>query len=75
MTSRLLRSTLACFIIVCTFAVPAFGISLSCSSGVGGQAATTSESFNLDDSTSLKENLVLGFGSISLDRQAEGTGK
>ena len=75
MTSRLLRLTLACFIVACTFAVPAFAISVSCSSGAGGQAASSSESFNLDDSTSLRESLILGSGSISLDRQAEGTGK
>jgi hypothetical protein len=33
------------------------------------------EGFNLDTSTSLKENLILGSGSISMDRQAAGTGK
>ena len=75
MMSRPLRLTLACFIVVCTFAVPAFAISVSCSSGAGGQAASSSESFNLDDSTSLRESLILGSGSITLDRQAEGTGK
>jgi hypothetical protein len=75
MMSKLLRLTLACFIVVCTFAVPALAISVSCSSGAGGQAASSSESFNLDDSTSLRESIILGSGSISLDRQAEGTGK
>jgi hypothetical protein len=66
---------LTCIIVVCASAVPVFGISLSCSSGGGGEASSTSESLNLDDSTSLKENLILDSGSISLDRQAEGTGK
>ena len=75
MMSRFLILTLTCFIVVCTFAVPALAISVSCSSGAGGQAASSSESFNLDDSTSLRESLVLDSSSISLDRQAEGTGK
>ena len=75
MTNKLLSSTLTCIIIVCTSAIPAFGISLRCSSGDGGEAASTSESYNLDDSTSLKENLILGSGSIVIDRQAAGTGK
>ncbi len=75
MIFKLLSSTLTCIVIVCAFASPAFGISLSCSSGDGGGAASSSESFNLDDSTSLKENLVLGSGSISMDRLAAGTGK
>ena len=75
MICKLLSSTLMCIIIVCAFALPAFGISLSCSSGDGGGTASSSEGFNLDASTSLKENLVLGSGSISMDRQADGTGK
>jgi hypothetical protein len=75
MICKLMNSTLMCIVIVCAFAVPAFGISISCSSGDGGGAASSSESFNLDASTSLKENLVLGSGSISMDRQARGTGK
>ena len=75
MVSRLLSSTLACFIVVCVFAAPAYCISVSCSSGDGGESASARESFNLDDSTSLKENLVLGSGSISMDRRAAGTGK
>ena len=75
MICKLLSSTLTFIIIVCAFALPAFGISLSCSSGDGGGTASSSEGFNLDASTSLKENLVLGSGSISLDRQAAGTGK
>jgi len=70
MICKLLNSTLMCIVIVCAFAIPAFGISISCSSGDGGGAASSSESFNLDASTSLKENLVLGSGSISMDRQA-----
>lgn len=74
MMSKPLILTSTCFIIVCTFTVPAFAISVSCTSGAGGQAATTSESFNLDGSTSLRESLILGSGSISLDRQAAGTG-
>ena len=75
MICKLLSSTLMCTIIVCTFAAPALGISLSCSSVDGGGAASSLESFNLDASTSLKEKMVLGSGSISMDRQAAGTGK
>ncbi len=75
MTSKILSLTLTCFIAVCTFSAPAYCISVSCSLGDGGGSASARESFNLDDSTLLKENLVIGSGSISIDRRAIGTGK
>lgn len=75
MVSKLHRLMSTCFIIVCAFAAPALGISVSCSSTASGKAASSLESFNLDGSTSLREGITLGSGGISLDRQAIGTGK
>jgi len=53
---------------------PVFGISVSCSSGGGGGSVSSSETFDIDDSTSLQESISLDFGSISKSRQASGSG-
>ena len=75
MAGTLLRMTMNCFIIMCIIAAPALSISVSFSSAKGGVSSSSSESFDLDDSTSLQEDVTLNSGQISLNRQAEGTGK
>lgn len=75
MAGTLFSMTINCFIILCIIAAPALSISISFSSAKGGVSSSSSESFDLDDSTSLQEDITLDFGQISLDRQAEGTGK
>ncbi len=56
----------------CVF--PAAGISIGCSSGGGGESVSSSDTFDLDDSTSLQESISLDFGSISKYRDASGSG-
>jgi len=56
----------------CVF--PAAGISVSCSSGGGGETVSSSDNFDLDDSTSLQESISLDFGIISKSRDASGSG-
>jgi len=75
MAGKLFRMTINCFIILCIIAAPALSISISFYSAKGGVSSSSSESFDLDDSTSLQEDITLNSGQISLDRQAEGTGK
>jgi len=75
MAGTLLRMIMNCFIIMCIIAAPALSISVSFSSAKGGVSSSSSESFDLDDSTSLQEDVTLNSGQISLNRQAEGTGK
>jgi hypothetical protein len=75
MAGTLLRMTMNCFIIMCIIAAPALSISVSYSSAKGGVSSSSSERFDLDDSTSLQEDVTLNSGQISLNRQAEGTGK
>ena len=75
MAGTLLRMTMNCFIIMCIIAAPALSISVSFSSAKGGVSSSSSERFDLDDSTSLQEDVTLNSGQISLNRQAEGTGK
>ena len=74
MAGTLLRMIMNGFIIMCIIAAPALSISVSFSSAKGG-LSSSSESFDLDDSTSLQEEVTLNSGQISLNRQAEGTGK
>jgi hypothetical protein len=75
MAGTLLRMIMNCFIIMCIIAAPALSISVSLSSAKGGVSSSSSESFDLDDSTSLQEDVTLNSGQISLNRQVEGTGK
>ena len=75
MAGTLLRMTMNCFIIMCIIAAPSLSISVSFSSAKGGVSSSSSESFDLDDSTSLQEDITLDSGQISLNRQAEGTGE
>ena len=75
MACTLLLITVNCFIILYIIAAPALSISVSYSSADGRVSSSSLESFDLDDSTSLQEDITLDFGRIYLDRQTEGTGK
>jgi len=55
-------------------ASPVIAISISCSSGGGGEFVSSSETFDLDDKTALQESVSLDAGSIFKSRQAEGSG-
>ncbi|TFH47874.1 MAG: hypothetical protein E4G89_07210, partial [Methanothrix sp.] len=71
MAGRLLGLTLTWLMTVFTIAAPVSGIQVSCRTG----DVSSTESFDLDDSTSLYEQLDLNQGSIYQDRQASGAGK
>ncbi len=71
MVGRLLGLTLTWLMTVFTIVAPVSGIQVSCSTG----DVSSTESFDLDDSTSLHEQLDLNRGSIYQDRQASGAGK
>jgi len=75
MTGRLLGLTLTWLMAVFTIAAPVSGIQVSCSVGYSGASVSSTESFYLDDSTSLQEHLDLNPSGIYQDRQASGTGK
>lgn len=53
---------------------PVFAISISCSSGGGGESISSSDTFDLDDTTALQESINLDAGSIFKSRQADGSG-
>ncbi len=72
MAGRLLGLTLTWLMTVFTIVAPVSGIQVSCSElGI----VSSTESFDLDASTSLHEQLDLNLGSIYQDRQASGAGK
>jgi hypothetical protein len=71
MAGRLLGLTLTWLMTVFIIAAPVSGIQVSCSTG----DVSSTESFNLDVSSSLHEQLYLNRGSIYQDRQASGAGK
>lgn len=68
-------SALICLIVLSSIVAPALGISISYSSGNGGKAVSSSTAYDLDDSTSLQEQAVLGESGISQSREAAGSGK
>ena len=75
MVSRPIRLTLIFSIsIIFAFTAQTMGISISTSSSAAGETASSWESFNLDDSASLQERMVLASGGIFMNRQAEGRG-
>ncbi|HUS75805.1 MAG TPA: matrixin family metalloprotease [Methanothrix sp.] len=75
MTDILLRMTINCVIVLCIIAAPALSLSISFCSAKGGVSSSFLESFDLDASTLLQEDITLDCGQISLDRKVEGTGK
>ena len=75
MAGRLLGLTLTWLMAVFALAGPVSGIQVSCSSGYNGAFVSSTESFNLDFSTSLYEQLDLGWSGIRQDRQVSGAGK
>jgi hypothetical protein len=78
MAGRLLGLTLTWFMTllmtVFALAMPVSGIQVSCSSGSCGASVSSTESIDLDASTSLHEQLHLNLGSIYQGRQASGSG-
>ena len=75
MAGRLLGLTLTWLMAIFTIVAPVPGIQVSCSTGDNGALVTSTESFDLDASTSLHEQLNLNRGSIYQYRQASGAGK
>ncbi|NMB84662.1 MAG: matrixin family metalloprotease [Methanothrix sp.] len=74
MVQRSLGFTLMCLIALWAIALPAFGISISCSYGEGEGFVSSSERFDLDRSTSMQNGIAIGSGGISQSLQASGTG-
>ena len=74
MSARLPSFFTLYLIVLLSCVFPAAGISVSCSSGGGGETVSSSDTFDLDDSTSLQESISLDFGSISKSRDASGSG-
>ena len=74
MSARLPSFFTLYLIVLLSCVFPAAGISVSCSSGGGGETVSSSDTFDLDDSTSLQESISLDFGSISKYRDASGSG-
>ncbi len=61
-------------ILLSFFAAPALGVSLGISAGDGGSSVSSSARYDLDDSTSLQADAVLGDDSIFETREAKGSG-
>jgi hypothetical protein len=65
--------SLSLFIVFITV-TPVFAISISCSSGGGGESVSSSDTFDLDGTTTLQESINLDAGNIFKTRQADGSG-
>jgi len=72
--NRLCRSLFIAIVISGVLVAPGWGISVSYESGGGRGIVSVSEDYDLDDSSSLKEETVLGAGSIYQTRSASGSG-
>jgi hypothetical protein len=75
MAGRISRLAFAWLLITCVVAAPAMAITVSLSSSDGGETSSSSQSFNLDRSTWLQQDINLASGKISSHLQAEGEGK
>jgi len=74
MVQRSLGFSLKYLIVLWVIALPASGISISCSYGEGNGFVSSSERFDLDQSTSMQNCIAIGSGGISQSLQASGTG-
>lgn len=61
-------------ILLSFFVAPALGVSVGISAGEGGRSVSSSASYNLDDSTSLRSEAVLTGDGIFETRDARGSG-
>lgn len=68
------NSILTSLILLSFFVAPALGVSVSYSAGDSGGSVSSSASYNLDDSTSLRAEALLGEDGITETRQAIGSG-
>ncbi len=68
------NSILTSLILLSFFVAPALGVSVSYSAGDSGGSVSSSASYNLDDSTSLRAEALLGEDGITETRQATGSG-
>jgi hypothetical protein len=53
---------------------PALGINVGFSAGIDGKIVSSSNAYNLDRSTSLQESTTIGYGEVSKDLTASGSG-
>lgn len=74
MTRNIARLAFVCFLILCITASSAMGITVSLSTSDGAETSSSSQSFNLDISTWLQQDLSLDSGKISSQLQADGGG-
>ncbi|MDQ1261671.1 MAG: hypothetical protein QG575_852 [Euryarchaeota archaeon] len=75
MTINIARSAFICFLTISIVAAIAVGINFRVSSSDGAETSFSSQSYDLDKSTWLKQDMNLGSGKISSDMQAEGVGR
>jgi hypothetical protein len=61
-------------ILLSFFVAPALGVSVSYSAGDGGRSSSSSATYDLDDSTSLRAEAILADDSIFETREAKGSG-
>jgi len=74
MVQRSLGFTLKYLIVLWVIALPASGISISCSYGEGKGFVSSSERFDLDQSTSMQNCIAIGSGGISQAFRRAGLG-
>ncbi len=65
---------LTSLILLSFFVAPALGVSVSYSAGDGGRSSSSSATYDLDDSTSLRAEAILADDSIFETREAKGSG-
>jgi len=75
MTMNIARLAFVCVFTLCILATTAMGITVSVSSSDGAEMSSSSQSYDLDTSTCLKQGINLDSGKISSHLQAEGGGR
>lgn len=74
MTTNMARLAFACFLILCIAATNAMGITVSLTSTQGAETSSSSQSFDLDITTWLQQDMSLDSGKISSHLQSAGGG-
>ena len=74
MIKSMFALTSACLLVLCIVAAPALGITIGMSSTEGGQAASSTHSFDLDRSAGMQLQSTLDSGRVFSQLQAEGEG-
>jgi hypothetical protein len=75
MRINIARLAIVCFLTICIATTTVAGITVKVSSSDGAEMSSSSQSYDLDTSTRLKQDISLASGKISSDLQAEGRGK